>query len=161
MGKKLSLVCILLLILLSLNGQAQENQIELKAMLDKKEVALGDYVSYRLVISSLVNLINPRIQLPSLANDFIILSSGRSQNISYSSGKTKTQIILDELLQPKKEGEITIGAALVSNRGKVYKSEILTLKVNPGKTPIPETPPEAKEEQTEEEKIPPGEKITL
>lgn len=133
---------------------AEEAPIAIKATVDKGEAAQDEYFNYRVVISSSANLVNPKIKLPRLEEDFVVLSSSRSQNIAISGGKTRIQIILDYFLKPKKEGEITIGPAEVSYRNKNYTSEPITIKAAPGKKPAPKIPQEEEyEEGASREKV--------
>lgn len=134
---------------------AQEAPLTIKVTTDKNEVALDEYFNYKVIITSSVSLVNPKIKLPDLEKDFAVLSSSRSQNIAFSGATTRLQIVLNYFLKPKKEGEITLGPAEVSYRGKNYTSEALTIKVYPAKGAIPKEQPEEKEEENF------GEKITL
>lgn len=134
--------------------QAEEAPAAIKAAVDKNEVALDEYFNYRIVISSSVNLMNPKIKLPDLEKDFVILSSSRGQNIAISGGKTGIQIILDYFLKPKKEGEIAIGPAGLTYRGKNYISESITIKAKAAKESIPKIPQEENpQEPASQEKV--------
>lgn len=136
--------------------QAEEANVTIEAAVDKNEVALDEYFTYRIVISSSLNLMNPKVKLPDLDKDFVVLSSSRSQNIAISGGKTGIQVILDYFLKPKKEGEITIEPAGLTYRGKNYMSESITINAGPAKNPAPEIPREEKPEEAA-----PQEKVTL
>lgn len=153
MGKG-SLLTLFFLFCSFLTLQAEEAPIAIKATVDKKEVAQDEYFNYRIVISSSASIVNPKIKLPHLEKDFVILSSSRSQNIAISGGKTRIQIVLDYFLNPKKEGEVTIGTAEVSYRGKNYTSESITIKAGPAKNPAPKIPQEEEpQESATQEKI--------
>lgn len=136
--------------------QAEEAPVAIKAAVDKNEVALDGYFNYRIVVSSSVNLMNPKIKLPDLEKDFVILSSSRGQNIAISGGKTRIQIILDYFLKPKKEGEVAIGPVGLTYRGKNYMSESITINTGPEKNPAPKIP-----QEEEPEEAAPQEKVTL
>lgn len=155
MGKR-AFLTLFLLFGLCLTVLAEEAPIVVKVSVDKNETAQDEYFNYRVVISSSVGLVSPKIKLPALEKDFVILSSGRSQNIAVSDSKTRIQIVLDYFLSPKREGEITIGQAEVFYRGKNYVSESIAIKVNPPKEPIKKIP---QEEEPQEPS--PQEKITL
>lgn len=136
--------------------QAEEANVTIKAAVDKNEVTMDEYFNYRIVISSSVSLMNPKIKLPDLEKGFVILSSSRGQNIAISGGKAGVQVILDYFLKPKKEGEITIEPAEVSCRGKNYTSESVTIKAGPAKNPASKIP---REEEPQESAA--QEKVTL
>jgi hypothetical protein len=133
--------------------RADEAPVAIMAAVDKSEVALDEYCNYKIVISSSVSLMNPKIQLPDLEKDFVVLSSSRRQNIAISSGETRIQIILDYFLKPKKEGKSTVGPAGLTYRGKHYASRPITINAGPAKNPAPEIPQEEPEESAPREKI--------
>lgn len=148
------LLAMVFLLSFSGNLRAQEPLVTIKVTTDKSEVALDEYFNYKAVIASSVSLAGPEMKLPDLEKDFDILSSGRSQNIAISGGKTKIQIALDYFLKPKKEGEIIIGPIEVSFRGKNYTSESVTIKVGPARRPIPQIPQEeGSGEEASQEKV--------
>ncbi|TAN58961.1 hypothetical protein EPN16_08215 [bacterium] len=136
---------------------ADEAPVAIMAAVDKNEIALDEYCNYKIVISSSVSLMNPKIQIPDLEKDFVVLSSSRSQNIAISGGKTRIQIILDYFLKPKKEGKATVGPAGLTYRGKHYASEPIIINTVPAKNPAPEIP----QEEESEESAASREKITL
>ncbi len=136
-----------------LNLQADEPQITIEAAVNKSEIALDEYCNYRAVISSSVSLLNPKIKLPDLEKDFIVLSSGRSQNVVFSGAQTRIQIILEYALQPRKEGKFKIRPLELAYRGKIYKSEDVSIGVVSTGNAAPAAPKEEIDEKSPDEKI--------
>jgi hypothetical protein len=127
-GKKVALL--ILAFILSLTATA--GAIEINASIDKQEVALGDPITLRLVISGRGGTL-PEPTMPDLSA-FDISASGRSQNISIVNGAFSSTLTMDYRLYPRKVGDQIIGPIVVRDGSGMASTEPIKIKVNPAGT---------------------------
>ncbi len=109
-------------------GLAFAQDIKIQASISAATVGVNDQFTYSLEISGSAASL-PEPELPEF-NDFMVLSGPNSstsiQIVNGSMSSTKSNTFY---LQPTKEGTFTIPPAVVRYKGKVYKSNSVSIKV--------------------------------
>lgn len=113
-------------------------QVEFAVKLSKDKLGLNE----RLKVEFKANKDGDNFTAPSF-NDFTVLM-GPSTSISRSwiNGKRKFSLTYSYILQPNKQGKLTINQATIAIDGKVYKSEVKTVDVSAA-VENPNAPPSA------------------
>ncbi|MFH1655077.1 MAG: BatD family protein [Candidatus Omnitrophota bacterium] len=143
---RFTIVCFLLLGCSS----AVSADIDIKASVDKNKISQDETVTLSIVITSNMNYL-PKIQLSDLKEDFEILSTAQSQDISLKGRQTNLVVNFQYILLPKKYGKLTIKPIEAGYKGKVYKTEPIDIEVSRSQKPIipqQESPPEEKVQET-------------
>ncbi len=93
---------------------------------DNNQLAVGQATTLKITVSNLKVSDTPKI-----ANiDFFKLEFvGTSSNISIINGNFKSEKVFTYMITPEKKGTFNIGPALIKSNGKIYKSNIVTLKI--------------------------------
>ena len=140
-SKVISILIIGLFTSATLSCLAEDDSINIKSYVDKDKIKLNETIQLTIKIEG--NISNPKIELPNLAENFDVITSLQSQNISIK-GKEKSAILeFIYILQPKKEGKYTIAAVSLKYKGKVFNTEPINIEVLPqDKISTPELPPE-------------------
>ncbi len=119
---------LIFLYVLLLTGLTFAQDIRLQASVSANTVGVNDPFTYSLEISGSAASL-PDAELPEF-NDFMVLSGPNSstsiQIINGSMSSTKTNTFY---LQPTKEGAFTLPPAVIRYKGKVYKSNAVSVKV--------------------------------
>lgn len=105
---------------------AYAENVTVTASLDRNPITLEDQAVLTLSVSGADNAAVP--VLPDLP-DFNVASSGRATRVSIVNGAMSSQTDYHFVLQPRKTGDFTIGAAIVQYKGKTYGSSPLIIHV--------------------------------
>lgn len=132
-------------------------QPSIKSEVDKKQISLGDNITYKITINSEASVI-PELKIP-VFKGFNVLSDVQSSNVSLGSEGIKTTLIRAFILQSVETGKFKIEPSSVILEGKNYMSAEIEIEVKPGKIkpqqlpkkpqnkPLPEQIPSLKEDQ--------------
>lgn len=132
----------ILFCLFALSGAAQTD-VRFEASIDARQVILGGYFE---VAFTLHNGEGSDFTPPDF-KDFSVLSGpNESQSFSINNGRRSQSYGLSYVLQPKKVGRYSIGAASVKVNGKTLKTSPLRLEVVKGKNSAASTKEELDEE---------------
>ncbi|MGB2698475.1 MAG: BatD family protein, partial [Candidatus Zixiibacteriota bacterium] len=125
--------------------------IHFKASVDRTQVTLDDQITFTVTVSGDVKSV-PKPTLPGL-DDFVIYSSGTSQNWSFVNGKMFSSVAYNYILVPKSEGKFTIPPLQMTLDGTTYKTQPITITVSEGtEEPEAQAPPETTKPTTKAEK---------
>jgi len=147
---KLKLAFIFIAMLLSTSICFAEEGIAVTASVDKKEIALDEYIGYTIKIEGISSngvVANPKIDLPKLEKDFYVIANSQSNEINWQSGKSSISWQIVYTLLPKREGTINIGEAQVVFQKKTYKTESIAIKVGHANNPQNITPKQAPQKE--------------
>lgn len=133
-------------------GLAQELKIEAKV--DKTSITTDEDLIYKLIISSETLESLPDPEFPDFEN-FDVLSSAQTSQISLDRGKLKSLLVYVFILRPKEVGSLEIRPSKIVVNKKEYFSEQFNIEVTPGtREPSPQPrPPKEKEIPSESEQI--------
>ena len=125
---------------------AFSDEVRIKAEVDKVSITTDEDITYKLIISSetLKNL--PQPEFPKFEN-FSVLSSAQTSQISLDKGELKALLIYVFILQPKQSGQLQIGPSKIVVNKKEYLSQQFKIEVKQGSR---EFPPESEIPQEEE-----------
>jgi hypothetical protein len=115
----------------------EAKDIHFEASVDRTQVTLDDQITFTVTVSGDVKSV-PKPTLPSL-DDFVIYSSGTSQNWSFVNGKMFSSVAYNYILVPKSEGKFTIPPLQMTLDGTTYKTQPITITVTEG-SEEPEAP---------------------
>jgi hypothetical protein len=139
---------------------AQDEAIKFFSSVDKTQVDANELLNFKINLEGDFKQ-EPGIELPKLEEDFDVLSSANSENVSWQQGKVKKSSVLEFVLSPKKIGVITIGPARLKIGTKTYTTNpiqiTVTGKINRGNVQPGPDEKNPLEEGNQEE----GDKITL
>jgi len=122
-----------------LSATAQDNdQVEFTVKLSKEKLGLNE----RLKVEFSTNKDGDNFTTPNFKDFTILMGPSTSISRSWINGKRKFSLTYTYILQPNKQGKITINQATITIAGKVYKSEVKTVEVTAAVT-NPNTPPSA------------------
>ena len=111
------------------------------AAVDKTTLAADEVVELTITIKGADSASQePMIDLPALEDNFTVVASAQSSNITMRGAEMQVNWQLRYSLVPKKEGALTIESATVVYREKTYTTDALTLTVTPAKNPLPPSP---------------------
>ena len=140
-NKKVFAITLLFLFMFGCLSYA-EDDIQIKASVDKQSLKQDDTLTLNVDIAGDISS-TPKVSLPDLSNDFDILSTSQSQNISLMDNEAKLVVELKYVLLPKRQGKITIGSIEADYKDEVYKSDPIEIEVlAPAKPIVPKTPQE-------------------
>lgn len=127
--------CLAFAALLCAARPARADGVEFYDTLSATEVTLGDTVTLTVQLSgSQQEATSAEVELPPLP-EFEVLTQHRSQSMRMSFSGGQAQVVrskvLTLVLQPKRTGALTIGAAKVTLGGRAYRTAELRLKVLP------------------------------
>ncbi len=129
----------------------EAKDIHFEASVDRTQVTLDDQITFTVTVSGDVKSV-PKPTLPSL-NDFVIYSSGTSQNWSFVNGKVFSSVAFNYILVPKSEGKFTIPPLEINLDGTTYKTQPITITVSQGAAePEAQAPPDTTKPTTKSEK---------
>lgn len=130
---------------------AEAKNIHFEASVDRTQVTLDDQIAFTVTVSGDVKSV-PKPTLPSL-DDFVIYSSGTSQNWSFVNGKRFSSVAYNYILVPKSRGNFTIPPLQITVNGTAYKTQPITITVSgEGEEPQASSQPETKQPATTEKK---------
>lgn len=113
------------------------------AAVDKTTLAADEVVELTITIKGADSTTQePTIDLPTLEDNFTVVASAQSSNITMRGAEAQVNWQLRYSLIPKTEGTVTIESATVVYQGTTYSTDALTLTVTPAKNP---PPPQKKE----------------
>jgi hypothetical protein len=118
-----------ILCFLTFNLFAQQANLEL--IVSSEDVAVGEQIT--VTVKSNVSG-NIKINFPPEFNEGYSVVNGMKQEMDYTSGKFVSLYYLSKDGTFTKTGDFTIGPATIKNRGKVLKSNTVTVKVGKGST---------------------------
>nr|MBC8204755.1 BatD family protein [FCB group bacterium] len=122
------------------SGSVLAADIEFSAYVDKSALSLTDYLTFTLEVKGAVGSL-PAPEIGEL-EDFRILSGpNESTSIQWINGAMSASKTITFILQPKREGELTIPSAVVTHKRKRYTTEPLTIKVYQGAASSPQSQP--------------------
>ena len=124
----LGFITTLLLLILGAPG-ALPAQVTLELALDRDQAALTDAVVLTLTISGTAH--GASEPLIAGLEDFRVSSGGSSTRVSIVNGRKSSEIGYTYYLQPRTQGDFTLGPARVKIRGQEYTSNRVRLKVTP------------------------------
>src|SRR5258707_9481772 len=128
-GKKLKIAVLLLMFVAGAHAQ----DVSLVGAVDRTELASGDQLQ---LTFSLSGTTSPKNFRPPALDDFLVLSGpNQSTNVQFVNGSVSQSISFTYILQPKKEGKFTIGAASIEMNGKTLQSEPIKITVTKGAPP--------------------------
>lgn len=112
------------------------SEIKVLATVDNTKISLDEFVQFKITIEGITSSFkNPKINLPQLEENFDIVATSHSSNISMKSDKTNISWQMQYTLSPKKEGQIKIESAEVIFEGKSYKTDQIIIIITPSKKP--------------------------
>lgn len=142
--KKILIIALFLVICLP--ATAFSDEIRIKAEVDRVSITTDEDITYKLIISSATLRNLPEPEFPEFEN-FYVLSSAQTSQISLGKGELKTLLIYVFVLQPKQTGELEIGPSKIVLNKKEYLSQQFKIEVKQGTR---ELPPESEIPQEEE-----------
>lgn len=129
-----------------------QDDISVSSLVDKTELYENESLTLEVNID-FKGKNNPTINPPGL-EDFRVVATSQSQNITREEKDVVYKIKLVYLLLPKKTGNLTIGPFSVQTPEKTYKTDPITVEIKPAeKEEKKDYPPQ---ENKEEIVIPPG-----
>lgn len=117
---------------------AESKDIHFEASVDRTQVTLDEQITFTVTVSGDAKSV-PKPTLPSLDN-FVIYSSGTSQNWSFVNGKVFSSIAYNYILVPRTEGRFTIPPLQLTLDKTTYKTQPIVITVAAGGADEPETP---------------------
>lgn len=115
--------------------------ISISGKVDKDRLTQADHLSLTITISGKMKD-TPHIELPDFKGFEVLSKSSSQQNISRKSGRTTYSASFSFILQPQATGSLTIGAARIRYKGKLYETRPIVVEVTPGKLPEKPKPTE-------------------
>lgn len=116
-----------------------QDGVSFTASVDKTTLSLDDQLTLTLTVEGQMHSV-PEPTLPSLEG-FQVYSSGRSQQFSLVNGQFSASVAFNYILQPMIVGKHTIGSAVITLDGQIYRTQPIGVEVLEGRVPTP-TPPE-------------------
>ena len=107
------------------------DQLQVKAALDRPEVALGEPFNFQVVISGVLKE-SPQVDVSSLQG-FGVLATRQSRQIRVQGGQTVQSVALIYTLVGEKTGTYALGPVKVTHEGKTYETEPVKVKVVRGR----------------------------
>lgn len=109
-------------------------QSPITAHVDRTTLAVNDQLILSITVSGdFLKIPQPDI---SMLEDFVIVSSSTSTQVSIVNGQMTSQGVFIYHLQPLREGQIVINPISVNIDGQVYQTDPISIEVLPGNTPI-------------------------
>jgi len=102
------------------------SDVTVTATVDKTEATLDDQINLSVTVNGTQKISEP--VLPPF-KDFQIVSSGTSTEMRIVNGSMSTSKSFNYILMPQKEGVFTIGQIQVEIKGRVYKTNPITIKI--------------------------------
>jgi len=107
--------------------------VRIRATVSGNTVSLNEQFSYSLELSGNFSGL-PDPEFPDFKDFYVLSGPNTSTNMQWVNGKMSSSKTNTFYLQPKTEGSITIPAARLKYKGKIYSSNTITLKVVRSKT---------------------------
>jgi hypothetical protein len=115
---------------------APEQAVKFTATADRTSVGMGGQVVVDFQLEGTQSGSN---FTPPDLRDFVVLSGpNQSTNLQMINGAVSASITWSYVLQPRREGDLSVGAATVESKGNRYSTSALTIRV--GKAPPPGAP---------------------
>jgi len=102
--------------------------LEIKAYVDRTELALGEYFQYTVEISGSIGSIPPP-ELPDLGEFYTLSGPNESSSYQWVNGAMSASKSFSYLLQPKDAGEFTIASATLKVKREVLQTNPIVIKV--------------------------------
>ena len=128
------LIPVLLLTFLFLTPVFAAEELNVRAQVDKSEVATGHILTYSVTIAGPIET-TPKVHLTSFEG-FQVVASGQSQQIQVAPGKARLSLTLTYTLAPTAVGTHTLGPVKIEYKGQTYQTQPIEVKV----VPQPEAP---------------------
>ncbi len=139
MMKRINKLLVIAFLILFSTAFAQAADINIRAYVNKNVVGLNENFSYSIEVSGKSTSLPDPIA-PAFDNFYVLSGPNTSTNIQWVNGRMSASKIFSYYLQPKKKGKLVIPPARVQYKGKVYKSNAITITVN-GQSAAPKTAP--------------------
>jgi hypothetical protein len=107
-------------------GSAQA-ELSLSLKLNRQEIAMGESARLVVTLSGTQNA-DTRPSIQGL-EDFTVSPGGTSSRMEIINGKVSSKLEFNFFVQPRAEGEYSLGPAVIKTGGKVYTSSQVKLKV--------------------------------
>jgi tetratricopeptide (TPR) repeat protein len=154
--------CIAMLAMATLGAWAplvRADEPSVRAEVDRNHIGLDDRITLEVVIEGRVRSVEEPIFPP--LDDFDVYGNTRSQSMQIVNGVMTVSTAFIYVLNPKREGTLTIGSFTVRAGGKEYKTTPITITVGgaasprgaPGAGPGPGAAPEPAPEQREDRDV--------
>lgn len=101
-------------------------QVQFEVKVSGNQISPDDVIEVHFI----TNVSATNITLPNFEDFQIVGGPNQFHNRSYINGKLSTEVGISYLLQPKKEGMLTIGAAQLNYKGTLYKTKSVRIEVN-------------------------------
>jgi len=116
-------------------------QSPISATVDRARLSLDEQVTLTVTVTGdFLNIPNPDL---SQLQDFVVVSSSTSTQVSIVNGQMSSQKIFIYRLQPLTEGTLTIGPLSLTVGGQLYQTDPIEVEVVAGGSPVvpPGSPP--------------------
>ncbi|MFH1622339.1 MAG: BatD family protein [Candidatus Omnitrophota bacterium] len=124
--------------------------VVVNATVDKLEISLDELLQFSISIEGMDSSDkNPKINLPQIEESFSIIASSQSNRMNFQNGKLDMSWQIQYTLLPKKEGQLKIDSVEIIYKDDSYKTQEVTIKVNP-----PKIPKKQPQKQTIPQKVP-------
>lgn len=111
-------------------AEVSDNELDIRAQVDKSEVASSDVLTYAITIAG--PLKNPPKVEMNTFQGFQVVATGQSQQIQLSGGRMQQALTLTYTLAPTEVGTHTLGPVKIEYDGQVYETQPIEVKVVQG-----------------------------
>ena len=109
---------------LTIKGQ----DLQIRSYVSKNKVGLDENFTYSIEVSGKTTSL-PDPQAPDFADFYVLSGPNTSTSIQFVNGRMSATKVHTYYLQPKKKGQLKIPPALLNFKGKVLKSNAITITV--------------------------------
>ncbi len=114
--------------------------LQIRAYVSKNTVGLDENFTYSIEVSGKSTSL-PDPQAPDFQDFYVLSGPNTSTSIQFVNGRMSATKVHTYYLQPKKKGKLTIPPAIVKHKGKILKSNTVTITVvAQSQQPKPSTP---------------------
>ncbi len=111
-------------------------QVSFKTLVSKTHLTTDERLRINFEISSNSNFSQSNFVPPSFEGFQKIMGPSTSQEMSYINGRVTSKFSYSYILQPVKNGSLSIGPASVVVDGKTYQTQPIVIEVSKGQAPV-------------------------
>ncbi len=110
-------------------------EVSFSASVDKTKPAVGERLNLSFVLKNAGMGGGEDLRLPDLSDFYVLSGPNQSSSFEFVNGRMSSSVTYSYILQPKSEGNYTIGSASIVVDGKTYSSRPIRIDVLQSKPP--------------------------